>query len=61
MHLSAYLSRLRKTFEKEKAPDVNEVIFPITGGVCEGASSNFFAVHKNGTVMTAPDHLVLEG
>lgn len=52
----------RKQLEESMRPGSNEVIMVDDGGqVFEGLSSNFVVVEKDGTVVTAPSDVVLEG
>jgi len=44
-----------------KLQKVDEILFPIEGGIREGLSSNFFAIGNDGNIYTAPDELVLNG
>jgi len=55
--------RDRKSLEDlQQQAGVNEVLmFDSSGAVTEGLQTNFFAVTKDGAVLTAPDELVLAG
>jgi len=48
--------------EVQKKAAVNEVImYDASGHITEGLQTNFFAVQKDGTLLTAPDQRVLSG
>lgn len=48
--------------EIQKAAGVNEIVmFDATGQITEGLQTNFFALTKDGSLLTAPDEQVLSG
>eukprot|EP01118_Nematostelium_gracile_P017889 TRINITY_DN7784_c0_g1_i1.p1 TRINITY_DN7784_c0_g1~~TRINITY_DN7784_c0_g1_i1.p1 ORF type:complete len:301 (-),score=70.17 TRINITY_DN7784_c0_g1_i1:46-948(-) len=52
----------RKTLEQKKAKDVNEVLLENEDGeLLEGTQTNFFALNKEGVLLTAGDDRVLPG
>lgn len=52
----------RKQLEENKRPECNEVVLadPL-GNISEGLSSNFAVLDQDGSLVTAPAHLVLSG